>query len=65
MLGLRTRRGVDLDEVRMRTGIDPLAGRERALKRRRSRGDVVVREGRLSVPPSRWLMLDTIVSDLF
>ncbi|MDH5491453.1 MAG: radical SAM family heme chaperone HemW, partial [Myxococcales bacterium] len=34
MLGLRTREGVDLEATAARAGCDPLAGRERALRRR-------------------------------
>ncbi len=65
MLGLRTARGVDLRDLRERAGLDPLAGRERALDKRLARGDVVLEEDRLRVPQTRWLMLDAIVADLF
>jgi oxygen-independent coproporphyrinogen-3 oxidase len=65
MLGLRTREGVDLARLRARTGLDPLAGRERAIERRRARGDVVLEGDVLRVPPQRWLLLDGIVADLF
>lgn len=65
MLGLRTREGMDLAAVEARTGVDPRHGRERTLERRRARGDVVIEGGCLRVPPSRWLGLDAIVTDLF
>lgn len=65
MLGLRTADGMDLEEVRGRTGLDPLAGRERSLERRLAAGDVTIVDGHLRVPHARWLHLDAIVSDLF
>lgn len=65
MLGLRTREGVDLPETARRAGIDPLAGRERALDRRIAAGDVIREGDRLRVPTDRWLRLDSIVVDLF
>ena len=65
MLGLRTARGVDLDALAARTGVDPRAGRERAIARRLERGDVTIEGATLRVPSERWLMLDSIVTDLF
>ena len=65
MLGLRTAEGMALDAIRERTGVDPASGRERALSRRRERGDVALEGGFLRVPPDRWLHLDAIVADLF
>lgn len=65
MLGLRTREGVDLAALRARTGVDPRLGRERALARRASSGDISVEGDRVRVPPDRWLLLDGIVADLF
>ncbi len=65
MLGLRTARGLDLADIEARTGLDPRLGRERAMTRRLERGDVVVEGDRLLVPAERWLMLDSIVTDLF
>lgn len=65
MLGLRTADGLDLDAVATRTGLDPLAGRAEALERRIAAGDVAL-EGRvLRVPAERWLVLDSIIADLF
>jgi oxygen-independent coproporphyrinogen-3 oxidase len=65
MLGLRTREGVDLQNLRERTGQDPRLGRERALARRVERGDVELQGQQLRIPQTRWLMLDGIVADLF
>lgn len=65
MLGLRTREGTSLGGVRAATGRDPLEGRAEALERRTAAGDVVIEDGFLRVPPSRWLLLDSIVADLF
>jgi len=65
MLGLRTARGVDLADLRERTGLDPRDGRERAIARRLERGDVTLDGATLRVPRDRWLMLDSIVTDLF
>jgi putative oxygen-independent coproporphyrinogen III oxidase len=65
MLGLRMEEGVDLGALERRVGVDPRQGRERAIERRLARGDVVLAGTRLSVPRSRWLLLDGIVADLF
>ena len=65
MLGLRTADGVDLARARERAGIDPLAGRERALQRLQQRGDLALEGDVLRVPHARWLHLDSIVSALF
>ena len=47
------------------TGLDPREGRERAIARRLERGDVTLDGETLRVPKERWLMLDSIVTDLF
>jgi len=65
MLGLRTAEGLDLAALRARTGVDPRAGRTRAIERRLARGDLVLEGERMRVPAQRWLMLDGIVADLF
>lgn len=65
LLGLRTEEGVNLARTAQRAGIDPLRGRERALERARSRGNIVLADGHLRVPKARWLHLDAIVTDLF
>ncbi len=65
MLGLRTEEGVDLEALEARVGTDPLATRERALKKHIERGQLLHEGGRLRVPSSRWLLLDGIVADLF
>jgi len=66
MLGLRTAAGVDLAATATRAGVDdPLAARRGAVRRRLERGDLSIDGGRLRVPRSRWLGLDSIVADLF
>lgn len=65
MLGLRTLEGVDLVALAQAAGVDPLEGRRRQLDRRIEQGDALLRNDRLYVPQSRWLHLDSIVSDLF
>jgi putative oxygen-independent coproporphyrinogen III oxidase len=65
MLGLRTADGVDLASLGARLGIDPRAGRERAIARAVSRGLLLEQGDRLRIPRSRWLIADDIVSGLF
>jgi oxygen-independent coproporphyrinogen-3 oxidase len=65
MLGLRTAEGVDLARARACAGLDPLAGRQRALERLAARGDVILEGDLLRVPHARWLHLDSIVAALF
>jgi putative oxygen-independent coproporphyrinogen III oxidase len=65
MLGLRTREGVDLAQLRERVGTDPRSGRERVLERLLSRAQLKLENERLSVPVERWLLLDGIVAELF
>jgi len=65
MLGLRTRRGMDLAHARALTGADPLAGREQAVERALARGDLARRGETLYVPSERWLRLDGIIAGLF
>lgn len=65
MLGLRTARGVDLSALQARTGVDPRQGRERPLARRLERGDLTLEADILRIPRDRWLMLDSIVADVF
>jgi oxygen-independent coproporphyrinogen-3 oxidase len=65
MLGLRMEEGVDLELLQRRVGVDPKLGRERAFARRIASGDVLLEGARLKVPQRRWLLLDTIVADLF
>ena len=65
MLGLRTAEGVDLSRLAAATGIDPLAGREAVLEKRIAKGELRRDGDRLRVPPAHWLVLDSIVSDLF
>ncbi len=65
MLGLRTKRGMDLAETATRSGTDPRLGRERALEHALNQGDLVQEGARLRVPKERWLRLDGIVRELF
>lgn len=65
MLGLRTREGVDLDDVHARAGVPLHAGRERVIERAVARGHLVDDGRTLVVPRDRWPLLDGIVADLF
>lgn len=65
MLGLRTAEGVDRAAVEARAGVPLERGREAAIARRVARGDLVVTDTHVTVPPERWLHLDGIVADLF
>lgn len=65
LLGLRSAEGVSPDEVAARTGVDLRAWRAAAWARELQRGNVVEREGRWCIPPSRWLQADGITSRLF
>ncbi|MDW8360808.1 MAG: radical SAM family heme chaperone HemW [Myxococcales bacterium] len=65
MLGLRTDEGADMRALARRAGVEPSHGRAQAIARRIERGDLVRDEQRLRVPRSRWLVLDSIVVDLF
>lgn len=65
MLGLRTRRGVSIDAVRDATGLDLREGREAAIARRTTRGELTIEGDVMHVPREKWLSLDAIVTDLF
>jgi putative oxygen-independent coproporphyrinogen III oxidase len=65
MLGLRTRRGMDLAHARLATGTDPLQGRQRAVERAIAAGDLAQHDNTLRVPAERWLRLDGIIASLF
>ena len=65
MLGLRTSEGVNLRALEARCGLDALRGRESAIDRRTSRGEVVRDDDTLRIPREHWLALDAIVTDLF
>ncbi len=66
MLGLRTQRGVSIPRVREATGVDLREGRERAIERRTSRGELTIDDDHvMRVPREHWLALDAIVTDLF
>jgi hypothetical protein len=62
---LRTSEGVDLARARADAGVDPMAGRERALAAALSRGEVLSVGDTLRVPRERWLGLDSIIAALF
>ncbi|MCC7536001.1 MAG: radical SAM family heme chaperone HemW [Deltaproteobacteria bacterium] len=67
MLGLRTVEGVSLPSLGRDAGIDVARGREPALRRSLSRGDIVADDGGRSIriPRDRWLRADDIVASLF
>lgn len=65
MLGLRTARGVDLEALEARTGIDVRQSASRAIERRIARGELELDGAVLRVPRRHWLALDSIVVDLF
>ena len=65
MLGLRTSDGVDLAAVGQRAGIDPVHTTKAGVSKHEARGNLATTGGRMFVPQSRWLSLDTIVCDLF
>lgn len=65
LLGLRTEFGVDLEATAKRAGLDLRETRANALKRGIERGNLIMTDGHLRVPKSRWLHLDSIVADLF
>ncbi len=65
MLGLRTVEGVDLSALAARVGLDPRAGRSRAISRAVARGNLIDEGDRLSIPRSRWLIADDVVAGLF
>lgn len=65
MLGLRTAEGMNLEDTRLRAGVDPLLGREREVEDALARGHLVRDDTWLRVPQDRWLKLDGIVRDLF
>lgn len=65
MLGLRTSDGVDIETLKRRAGADPLVDRRDAIERAIARGDLVLDAGWLKVPLNRWLVLDSIITDIF
>lgn len=65
MLGLRTAEGVALAPLAARTGIDPRAGRVRAIERQVALGNLCDHGDRLTIPRERWLLADEIVASLF
>jgi putative oxygen-independent coproporphyrinogen III oxidase len=65
LLGLRTEAGVDVTSLAKRVGLDPRATREPAIERARARGNLICDQDTWRVPRERWLLLDSIVADLF
>ncbi len=65
LLGMRTDEGTDLDALAARTGLDPRAGREEALAREVSRGNIVDDGRVLRIPQARWLLADAITAAVF
>ena len=65
MLGLRTADGVDLEALASRAGVDPMRGRERAVRREVDRGNLVLEGGRARIPRGRWLLADAITARVF
>ncbi len=65
MLGLRLSEGVDIDEAARNLGVEPWP-RERlnAKKRWLSRGCLVEKGSRLSIPKAHWLFSDGIIASL-
>jgi oxygen-independent coproporphyrinogen-3 oxidase len=65
MLGLRTAEGVDVEQVRRRTGLDLVGSRAADVQRQLELGNLVLQGERMRVPQDRWLHLDAIVAQLF
>jgi putative oxygen-independent coproporphyrinogen III oxidase len=66
MLGLRMREGVDLAAIGADLGLDVFsADRERALAMLQSRGRIVRRGSRISVPREAWIWADDTAATLF
>lgn len=65
LLGLRTDEGVDGEAVRARTGRSLCEGRERAIARELSAGNLLEEGARLRIPRARWLHADGITARLF
>jgi putative oxygen-independent coproporphyrinogen III oxidase len=65
MLGLRLADGFDLRSAAAELGVPELPPeRKRALERLVSRGQIEAADGRLRIPPSKWLFADGIISEL-
>ncbi|MDP3276478.1 MAG: radical SAM family heme chaperone HemW [Deltaproteobacteria bacterium] len=65
MLGLRTALGVNLADLQARTGLDPRAGRERAIARAVKRDNLEDLTTHLRIPRAKWLTADDIIAGLF
>lgn len=65
MTSLRTARGLDLVAVRQRFGARKAEGLERRAAKFLADGSLTAKEGRLSVPPEKFLLSDYIIGELF
>ena len=65
MTRLRTAEGIDLREVGERFGAERAAGIPEALRTWAERGVVVIRDGKVAVPPRRMLLSDAVIETLF
>ena len=66
MLGLRTKVGIDIEDVAARLGTEPYpADRRQALTRLEARGRVVQRGSRVTVPREAWIWVDDTAAALF
>jgi oxygen-independent coproporphyrinogen-3 oxidase len=65
MLGLRLARGVDLEQLKLELGVDPLTeARERAIRKLVSRGRLEQDGAHLRVPRNAWLLADGTIAEL-
>ena len=65
LLGLRTTEGMHVESVAKRSGIDPVQSRIKSIELHQNRGNLVLQDGYLRIPHSRWYAFDGIVCDLF
>lgn len=65
MLGLRTSDGVDLEALGARVGVNPRAGRERAIAKAVAHRWITDDGRRLKLVRDKWLVADDIIATLF
>jgi putative oxygen-independent coproporphyrinogen III oxidase len=66
MLGLRTKEGIDIEDVAARLGTEAYPkGRRPALERLEARGRIVRHESRIAVPREAWIWVDDTAAALF
>ncbi|QQR91152.1 MAG: radical SAM family heme chaperone HemW [Myxococcales bacterium] len=65
MLGLRTQEGLALEPLESSTGQSVLLGREAAAEKQLGRGNLCISASHWRIPDTRWLHLDSIITDLF